>query len=228
MKEEGNDLIEARILMSSAHSRASALALVSKKGDALMNVAEFKGDKEVVLAAVTSVSADVDALFYAAADLREDKQVVMAAVSHKGNGRALRYTHSLRSDRDVVLAAVKTDGDALQFASPDLKDDLEIVETACAQHPWALQYASTNARNNRKCVLAAVTREGKALRCASDDLRQNREVALAAVSQDNSALQFVLPPLQQQLGKEQQQHHLPPAGSRNPTQQAQLRSTRPW
>ena len=119
-----------------------------------------------------SASGSVDALFYAADECKEDREIVMAAVSAKGNGRALRYTSRLRSDHEVVLAAVKQDGDALQFASRELKDDEAVAMVEVCQHPWALQYTSERARGLKKVVLAAVKREGNALRCAADSSSQ--------------------------------------------------------
>ena len=58
-------------------------------------------------------------------------------------------------DREVVLAAVKQKGDALAYASPQLRSDREVV-------------------------LAAVKQNGDALCCASAELAGDRETELAA------------------------------------------------
>lgn len=36
----------------------------------------------------------------------------------------------LKADKEVVLAAVRQNGDALQFAAPELRDDIDVVTVA--------------------------------------------------------------------------------------------------
>ena len=60
----------------------------------------------------------------------------------------------------VVLAAVQQSGEALQFASEELKADREVVLAAVQQDGLALEHASEELRANREVVLAAVKQKG--------------------------------------------------------------------
>ena len=49
-------------------------------------------------------------------------------VAVKNDGEALQFaSDELRADKDVVMAAVKNDGEAFQYASDELKTDPEIL-----------------------------------------------------------------------------------------------------
>ena len=72
---------------------------------------------------------------------------MLAAVAQNGN--ALQYaSEDLKADKDVVLAAVMQDGFALCFTSKDLKDCNEIVLVAVAQDCDAVRFASDNLRKD--------------------------------------------------------------------------------
>ena len=72
---------------------------------------ELKGDREIVMAAVSQFG---PALKYATEELKGDHEIVMAAVSKQG--MALEYaTEELKGDRDIVLAAVSNNGLALRI-----------------------------------------------------------------------------------------------------------------
>jgi hypothetical protein len=72
----------------------------------------------------------------------------------------------------VVLVAVGQDGNALEYASADLKGDREVVLAAVGQDGNALEYASEELKG----------------RYFSPGPRGDLEVVLAAVAQDESAL----------------------------------------
>ena len=53
----------------------------------------------------------------------------------KQSGEALRYaSEDLRGDSDVVMEAVKNRGGALRYASDDLKNDKDIIAAQRRQH----------------------------------------------------------------------------------------------
>ncbi len=59
------------------------------------------------------------------------------------NGDALRYaSEELRADHEIVLAAVHLNGNALRYASEELRADLQIVLAAVHQHGDASGSAS--------------------------------------------------------------------------------------
>ena len=96
---------------------------------------------------------------------------MMAAVEQ--NGEALLWaSDELKNDRGVVMAAVKQGGDALQWASDELKNDRGVVMAAVKQDGGALQFASNELQNDRGVVMAAVEQSGWALRFASNELKQ--------------------------------------------------------
>ena len=90
----------------------------------------------------------------------------------------------------MVLAAVKENGEALEYASNELKKDKEVVLAAVKKHGWALDYASKELQNDRDVVLAAVKENGYALRHASEELKNDEKVVLVAVRKDRDALKY--------------------------------------
>ncbi|KAL7537202.1 hypothetical protein ACHAXR_009737 [Thalassiosira sp. AJA248-18] len=118
-----------------------------------------------------------------------DRQFVLVAVEQ--NGEALEYaSEELRGDRDVVLAAVKETGGALQFASDDLRGNRCVVLAAIKQNGSAFRFASDDLKVDRDIALASVEQDGLALRYASKDFKCEREFVLAAVKQNGLALEY--------------------------------------
>jgi uncharacterized protein YoaH (UPF0181 family) len=63
------------------------------------------------------------------------------------NGEALKYaSDELRADKKVVLAAVMQNGEALKYASDELRADKKVVLAAVMQNGEALKYASVDLR----------------------------------------------------------------------------------
>ena len=75
-------------------NKADAMAAVSQDGNALEYVsAELRNDREVVMAAVTSISSlYTSALKYVSDNLRDDREFVMAVV--KNVGRELAFVRN--------------------------------------------------------------------------------------------------------------------------------------
>ena len=88
----------------------------------------------------------------------------------------------------LVRAAVKENGDALLYASEELKNDPQFVLDAVKQNGYALQYVSEEFKNNPKIVLEAVKQQGNALQYASEQLKNDPQIALEAVKQNGYAL----------------------------------------
>merc|ERR1712087_335253 len=65
-------------------------------------------------------------------------------------------------------------GDALKFATGELKSDRDCVLAAVRSYGSALQFAAEDLKRDRGVVLAAVVREGsRALRYAPEEIRQD-------------------------------------------------------
>merc|ERR1711972_309855 len=83
-------------------------------------------------------------------------------------------------EREVVLRAVAENGNALQYASQQLRRDREVVLTAVAQRGHALQHAPMELRGDPGLVLQALALNGSALQHASDPLRGDVAMVLLA------------------------------------------------
>ena len=104
------------------HADAEALDAVKKDGRALKNFPAQKNNPTIVKLAVAQ---NGQALKHASNELKGDRTIVLAAVSQRGQAwRALSYASpEMKRDREVVTAAVQQNGSALQFADPVLKGD---------------------------------------------------------------------------------------------------------
>ena len=89
-----------------------------------------------------------------AASLRGDKEVVLAAVTQGGYALDLADA-SLRGDKEVVLAAVMQDGWVLDLADASLRGDKEVVLAAVTQYDWVLQFAGASLQLDLEVQLVA-------------------------------------------------------------------------
>jgi hypothetical protein len=167
-------------------NKQETIAKLQLNGKQLEFVPQFKGDKDVVLAAVKQ---NGEALKFASEELQGDKGFMMAVVAQ--NGVALEFaSEELQGDKEVVMAAVKQNGVALNYVSEELKADKEFMMAAVKQNRFALKYAPEELQGDKEFVLAAVTQNGEALEYVSEELRQDKEVVLAAVTQNGEALEY--------------------------------------
>ena len=116
-----------------------------------------------------------------------DREIVLAAVSNDGYA-LMDATEELRGDREIVLAAVSQAPSALQFATEELKGDREIVLAAVSENGLALQYATEELKGDREIVLAAVSEDGLALCWATNGLKVDEEMMRHALEQSPDRL----------------------------------------
>ena len=81
--------------------RDVAMATVTHMGFMLYDMEIFKGDKEIVMAAVMN---DGTAIQFASPELQADKEVVMAAV--RNNGSALHFLPAFKKDPELIKLAI--------------------------------------------------------------------------------------------------------------------------
>ena len=185
--------------------REVVLAACASRGVAILHAAEaLQGDRDVVLAALTCAApgrpVDPDLVLDedsgCGAAFRGDRELVLAATLV--NGEALAYaTDELKADKGLVLAAAaKGDRYALARADDALKADPDFVKEVLGVAPGALEFVAEALKNDRDIVLAAVAASGSALRLASDALRADRGLVAAAVAQAPLALRFAADALQ--------------------------------
>jgi len=117
---------------------------------------------------------------------RGDREVVLAAVSQ--NGEALKYADdNLKDDQDVVLVAVQSSGIAVQYASSECIQHHDVALAAVTQNGDALQFLTEASRANRDIVLAAVQQKGSSLHWASQELQNDCDIKSKALEDGSVA-----------------------------------------
>jgi hypothetical protein len=168
----------------------------------------FKGDKEIIL---TAVSNDSRALQYASEELKADKEFVLAAISQ--DGRALEYASpELKNDKEVVLAAISNDSRALQYASKSLQKDNEVrlqigwdkkIEEL-KDKPYDFKFVNKAIQGDKEVVIDLMKDNPNYVSFifehASPALQNDKEVVLAAISQDDRAIQFASDEIEKLVG----------------------------
>ena len=82
------------------------------------------------------------------------------------------------------------DGEALRYASDDLRDDYEVVLAAISKDVVSICYASDELKNNKSIMLIAIKKDGLNLKHASKELRSDYEVVEIALKQDRNSFNF--------------------------------------
>ena len=177
--------------------RDVAMAVATKTGDLRIIPPIFRGDKDVVLAALCCKERDDDMLEFASPELRGDKQVVATALSV--HPRCFRHAAvELRDDKSTVLLAVETCGQHYELASEALRRDKDVALAAIAGgaevlHPChdndvdiaralpCLRFCSDAMRDNLDVVLAAVKTAPHQVRYASERVRNHTDVIVACL-----------------------------------------------
>ena len=113
-----------------------------------------------------------------------------AAITDRGE--AVRYaSDELRNDKEVAMLAVCKDGCALEYVSTQLRSDKEVVAAAVTKEgALAFRYASDELRDDKEVGLIAVTKDGRALQYASTHLRSDKEVVAAAITDRGEAVRY--------------------------------------
>ena len=124
--------------------------------------AEFRGDREIGLAAVRQMSS---ACQYLTVALRADKEFGLAAVTE--DGCIVEYLSvELRADREIGLTAVKGNGMALIDLSAELKADKEIGLAAVANDNISIPYVSQTLREELLHLAAYWSSDVETVACA--------------------------------------------------------------
>ena len=89
------------------------------------------------------------------------------------------------------LEAVKNDGQALYYASEELRNDKEVVLQAVKTYGRALEFASNELKNDRQIVLESVKNNGLSLKYASEQLKNDREIIMIAVDNNKEIAKYL-------------------------------------
>lgn len=107
----------------------------------------------------------------------------------------MRENEQYKDNKEVVLLCVKTNGLALQFASPHLQRDKEVCLEAIKQHVHALEFCSPDLKRNMEFVMSAVKLDGAALMYAAPSLQAEKDVVMEALKTAGYVLEFASPRL---------------------------------
>jgi len=91
---------------------------------------------------------------------QKDRNFVELALKENGDTLSCA-SKAIRSDKNLVMVAVSSEfGNAIQYASADLKDDIDVALAAITNNTDALNFISKRLRNDPRIVLAATQEEG--------------------------------------------------------------------
>lgn len=131
---------------------------------------------------------DID-LYRLIPDKMNDYNFVMNAVINNGN--ALKYaSDELKDNYNIVLEAIKSSCFAIEFASNRLKNYKNIILEAVKKSGCLLYYASEKLKNNKKIVLEAVSNNGYSLSYASNRLQNDKKVVIKALESSNISFAY--------------------------------------
>jgi hypothetical protein len=93
----------------------------------------------------------------------------------------LEYAKVFQNDMEVVLEAVKREGDALEYASQELKNNKIIILRAITskKHKFStFKYASSELKNDKEFVLQAIKVSRQVFRYCNEILKTDRDILL--------------------------------------------------
>jgi hypothetical protein len=120
---------------------------------------EIRGNREVVSAAVRFAGCN---LHFASKEFLADKKLALMAIASAGGSILSILSEDLRADREVVLRAVlhRSPGDALDWASYELRNDKDLVLAAVRENPFLIVQAPLHLQNDQDVVLAVIAHLG--------------------------------------------------------------------
>src|SRR3989338_4349086 len=109
---------------------------------------EFKKDREITLSAVKHSDNVFEQVVKTSFHLIDDEMVIAAL---QRDGQALKYaSQELKSNKKFVLKVVSKYGSALEFVDEKLKADIDVVTTAILSHPSAILFADPIFKENKE------------------------------------------------------------------------------
>ena len=146
-------------LLSDKHNVITLLNKYKMSGNMIEKCPyDIKSDKDVVYAAVLSTSS---AMKIIPEKFLTDKTLALLAVSN--DGLALEHCVYFQNDEQVVATACKENGEAIQFASDELKQHKELALIALQTHNKTKKYCcetyyylSDKFKTDKDCMLTAI------------------------------------------------------------------------
>jgi len=154
----------------------------------------LKLDREVI---VETIKADVESIKHIPQE-QITKDIALYVAYHQG--MLLDDLPDIyKCDKEVVLNAVGNNGDALQYASKELKEDKDIVLVA-VKDKYKTPLKHLNAKHSRKpnplwedfdVAMEAVKANGNNLQYFSEELRNNIEIAYTACQGSSFVFHYI-------------------------------------
>ncbi|EFC43801.1 predicted protein [Naegleria gruberi] len=143
-------------------------------GYELFNVSDrLKSDKDVVLKAQQTFE---KAYLLAPQHLKYDFDI--KAARYEFNTRGIAKCH----DRNQILRLIETKGYLFSYAKPKFKNDKEIILKFIEINAWqAVENASPQLKDDSDIIRKSVENCGLTIRLASERLKNNKEIALIAM-----------------------------------------------
>jgi hypothetical protein len=157
--------------------------------------AKFRGDKEIVMAALyddpTKVRGLGPHMFWDSIDdsLKEDEDIILTAC--KNNSAIDFVPQRLLSDKKFILKCAKINGNILKKIDKKFCDDEEIVTSAVKENGFCLQYVSQRLRENKKIVLNAISKFGHGFEYVSDEFKSNKKFIIKCLKKSDDAFQYL-------------------------------------
>ena len=128
-------------------------------------------------------------------ELQDNKEYVLDIVEKCGE--AIQYASPrLKNDRNVAITAINNNGFSLKYVSKELQDDEDIVLLAIDNYALALGFASDNLKKDRNIVMEAVKRNGFSLHYTPQEIRNDKQIVIEAVKNYGRSLTIASKELQ--------------------------------
>ncbi len=175
---------------------------------------DLLNDKDILMAAVATYP---DALRYASDLLKSDRELVLAAVTSlyadtsTHRGQVITYADkSLQSDREIIISAVSAFGNTLHYIAPSFKKDKAIIKAAILHNPWAALPLDPTLQNDKDLAFLAIQKDRDIIHAFSPVVRKNQQLIASVFPEykGKNYHQFVLaqlktnPHIYTQLSKE--------------------------
>lgn len=144
----------------------------------------IRGDREVVVAALTQGLCGFMDFEHVAPELQADREIAALALQSGYGGRLSELSslpEAFRSDRELVLLAVERCEQGIRWASEELQNCREVALAAAAARGRAFQFLPEHLRRDEDVALAAL-RAQCPLELLPPDLRRDKGLVLFSLN----------------------------------------------
>mmetsp|Transcript_49612 Transcript_49612/g.63595 ORF Transcript_49612/g.63595 Transcript_49612/m.63595 type:complete len:263 (+) Transcript_49612:72-860(+) len=148
---------------------------VEKLGYSLRHASPaLRSDQEIVLSACKQWP---HALKFASEELKDNHSFMLLVVGLKGGGIALQYASDrMINEKSIVYAAVQTYGNAMKFASEELRDDPDFLMMCAKSNSMSIRGASDliqEQESNKEIWMTLIETAGETLKRSNNKNNKN-------------------------------------------------------